>query len=123
MFSPKRDRVRRLLLIIATGFVCLLVVAQAAAQTVTGTLQGTVSDAKGDSVSGADVVVRSVETGAERNLKTNSEGFYIASFLPIGKYTVTATVKGFKTTSREGIEITLNQTRVVDFALEISSVT
>ena len=36
------------------------------AQTVTGTMQGTVSDSKGAVVPGADVVIRNLETGQER---------------------------------------------------------
>lgn len=55
------------------------------AQTVTGTLQGTVSDARGAVISGAQVVVQNAETGQERNLKANSDGFYVASFLPLGR--------------------------------------
>jgi hypothetical protein len=46
----------------------------ASAQTVTGTLRGTVSDSKGAVVPGADVVIRNMETGQERTLKTGSEG-------------------------------------------------
>src|SRR5438132_10611856 len=86
-------------------------------QTVTGTLQGTVADAKGAVVPGADIVLKNTETGLERNLKTNSQGFFIASFLPIGRYTITAAMKGFKTTTTE-VEVALNQTRVIDIALE-----
>jgi hypothetical protein len=60
------------------------------AQTVTGTLQGTVSDSKGAVVPGAEVVVLNAETGQVRNLKTTSDGLYIATFLPLGRYTASA---------------------------------
>lgn len=87
------------------------------AQTVTGTLQGTVTDTTGAVVPGAEVVVRNVETGQERNLKTNSDGSYSAAFLPLGQYTATASGKGFGKVVQEKIEITINQTRVIDFTL------
>lgn len=87
------------------------------AQTVTGTLQGTVSDSKGAVVPGVDIVVRNVETGQERNLATNSDGSYSAAFLPIGRYTVTASGTGFAKVVQENVEVTLNQTRVIDFTL------
>src|SRR4030095_8340698 len=102
--------------------VFLLLPVAVLAQTVTGTLQGTVSDVNRASVPGVEIKVKNMETGQERSLVTNNEGFYVSSFLPIGRYTVTATVKGFKTTVIENVEVTLNSTRVVDFDLEPSSV-
>ena len=91
-----------------------------AAQTVTGTLQGTVSDSKGAVVPGADIVIRNMETGQERNLKTGSEGVYVAPFLALGRYTVTASGPGFSKVAQENIQITLNQTLVVNFELNPS---
>jgi outer membrane receptor protein involved in Fe transport len=104
-------------------FVLLVVPAAALAQTVTGTLQGTVSDSKGAVVPGADVVIRNMETGQERNVKTGGEGVYIASFMPLGRYTVTASGPGFNKVAQENIEITLNKTLLVNFTLNPSSVT
>lgn len=95
----------------------------ASGQTVTGTLQGTVSDSKGAVVPGAEVTVRNAETGQERNLKTNSEGSYTTTFLPIGHYVITASGQGFRPVTQENIEVTLNQTRVVDFTLNPSGIT
>jgi len=93
------------------------------AQTVTGTLQGTVYDTKGAVVPGAEVVVHNLETGQERSLKTNDDGLYSASFLPLGRYKIAASGTGFTTATRENVEVTLNQTRVVDFTLTPSGVT
>src|SRR5215204_6103750 len=101
----------------------LLFAPTAFAQTVTGTLRGTVSDSRGAVVPGAEVVIRNQETGQERNLKTGSDGVYVASFLPLGRYTATAAGAGFSKVAQENIEIALNQTRVIDFTLNPSSVT
>src|SRR5215212_7337356 len=101
----------------------LLVAPATFGQTVTGTLQGTVSDSKGAVVAGADVVIRNLETGQERNIKTNGDGRYDATFLPLGRYVVTASGTGFSKVAQENIEVTLNQTRVVDFTLNPSGVT
>ena len=120
MFSSKT---RTLLL----GLMCLTLLlfypSFSDAQTVTGTLQGTVTDSRGDVIPGADVVVRNLETGQERNLKTSGEGTYLATFLPLGRYTVTASGPGFNKVAQENIEVTLNQTRVINFTLNPSSLT
>ena len=93
------------------------------AQTVTGTMQGTVSDSKGAVVPGADVVIRNLDTGQERTLKTDGNGQYVAPFLPLGRYTVTASGSGFNKVAQESVEVALNQTRVINFTLNPSSLT
>src|SRR5215216_3394288 len=101
----------------------LLVAPATFAQTVTGTLQGTVTDSKGAVIPGAEVVVLNAETGQVRNLKANGEGFYVASFLPLGRYKITASQTGFTAVTQENVEITLNQTRVINLTLNPSGVT
>jgi outer membrane receptor protein involved in Fe transport len=97
---------------------CLLCLAAAApAQTVTGTLQGTVKDPNGAVLPGATVSIRNVETGQERTLTTNDEGSYVATFLPLGTYHVTAAGRGFGSVRREGVEVLLNQNVLADFTL------
>jgi len=87
------------------------------AQTVTGTLQGTVTDMNGAVVPGAEITIHNADTGQERALKTNSDGFYLSPLLPLGRYNVTVSQKGFTKAEKQDIEISLNQTRVVDFTL------
>src|SRR5512138_1977402 len=95
--------------------VILILPAVVVAQTITGTLEGTVHDRNGATVPGAEVLIRNVETGQERKLTTSSDGFYVASFLPIGRYTVNVSISGFSPVLKQDIEVSLNQTRVVDF--------
>src|SRR6058998_1804828 len=106
---------------LAGATLILLLASPGTAQTVTGTLQGTVTDANGAVVPGAEIVLHNVDTGQERTLKTNGEGFYLASFVPLGRYSVSASQKGFAK-AQETIEVTLNQTRVVDFTLKPTGV-
>src|SRR6185312_15399250 len=110
MFHSKSNRRFSFLTLVCAAL--LLLPALAHAQTVTGTMQGVVSDAKGAVVPGAQVIIRNVETGQERTLQTNGEGAYVASFLPLGRYNVTVSSTGFNKVSQENIEVTLNQTRV-----------
>ncbi len=122
MFVPKSNQHRFLFFTLSLALALILLPSLAAAQTVTGTLQGTVNDTKGAVVPGVEIVVTNVETGQERNLKTNDEGVYSASYLPLGRYSVKASGQGFTTATQENIEITLNQTRVMDFTLTPSGV-
>ena len=122
MFWTKTKR-RFMFLTLASTVSLLLLQIPISAQTVTGTLQGTVSDSTGAVVPGVEIVVRNAETGQARNLKTNSEGFYVAAFLPLGRYTITASRPGFSTLTHENIDITLNETRVINFTLNPSGVT
>ncbi|HEX8355211.1 MAG TPA: carboxypeptidase-like regulatory domain-containing protein, partial [Pyrinomonadaceae bacterium] len=97
---------------------CLLCLCAAvSAQTVTGTLQGTVKDPDGAVLPGATVSIRNVETGQERTLNTNEDGSYFAPFLPIGRYHVTAAGRGFGSVRREAVEVLLNQNVLADFTL------
>src|SRR5215813_2817169 len=68
-------------------------------QTVTGTLQGTVTDVNAAVVPGAEITVRNIETGQERNVRTNSDGFYVVSFLQLGLCNVSVAHEGFNTAS------------------------
>ena len=119
MFDLKANR---RLLFLGLMF-ALLCAPSTLAQTVTGTMQGTVSDSKGAVVPGAEVVIRNIETGQERTLKTDGDGQYVAPFLPLGRYTVTASGSGFNKVAQENIEVALNQTRVINFTLNPSSLT
>jgi hypothetical protein len=116
-----RHSLRNLLMTVA--IVILALPGFAAAQTVTGTLQGTVTDKNGAFVPAAEVTVKNVETGQERTLTTNNDGFFVASYVPIGRYTVSVSLKGFNTVLKQDIEVSLNQTRVIDFTLNPSGVT
>ena len=95
----------------------------ALAQTVTGTIEGRVTDQAGAVVLGATVTIQNTETGQTRTVKTNAEGFYSAPFLPLGQYVVSATANGFGTTKQENTKVTLNQTLVINLTLQPATAT
>ena len=101
----------------------LLAPCAAAAQTVTGTLQGAITDAGAGVLPGVTVTATSRETGQQRVTVTNDVGYYVLPFLPIGTYQVSATLAGFQTVVRQGVAITLNETRVENFSLSPATVT
>ncbi len=101
-----------------TLILALATAAAANAQTVTGTLQGTVTDTNGGVLPGVTITITHVDTGTGRVIVTNAEGIYNAPFLQIGRYRVKAALAGFGAVTREGIEVRLNDTRVVDIKLD-----
>lgn len=62
-----------------------------------GTLQGQVVDTSGNPVSGADVVVRSLDQGFERDFTTGANGSFRAQLIPQGSYEVTISSAGNNT--------------------------
>src|SRR5437773_7047227 len=97
--------------------VLFLVAIPLAAQTVTGTLQGIVTDRGGSALPGVTVTARNMETGYERVTLSNEKGYYSAPFLPVGKYRVSAELSGFGTATLNNVGIELNTTTVKNFAI------
>jgi hypothetical protein len=71
------------------------------AQAPVGTISGVVADESGAVIPNAGVKIRNKETGAERDLTSNTEGFFSAAALPAGIYEVRVELKGFRTVVRE----------------------
>ena len=92
------------------------------AQTVTGTMRGTVTDRSGGALPGVTVTMRNVETGLERIVTTDKAGSYNAPYLQIGRYNVQAELSGFGTTRRQNVRVDLNETAVQDFILDPAAV-
>jgi Carboxypeptidase regulatory-like domain len=88
------------------------------AQTVTGTIKGNIVDTADAVVPGVAVEIMNTETGFVRNVVSDNDGNYQATFLPIGKYKVSVEKSGFGKVIRENIEIRLNDTTGVNFRLD-----
>jgi hypothetical protein len=75
-------------------------------------------------VNGAKVTVTNTDRAfVERTLTTNKAGFYAASSLPLGKYSVSITVKGFKTSTISGVVLHASDQLKVDQKLEVGAAT
>jgi hypothetical protein len=85
-----------------------------------GTLTGSVADADGAVLPGADVVALNVSTGVEANAVTNNAGaFNFPSLLP-GNYELTASFPGFQTRIYENIALGTNETLRYNFELAVA---
>jgi hypothetical protein len=113
---------RALILAFLTAASALVATAEAArAQTVTGTLLGTVTDPEQLAIAGATVTIVEIATNATSTISTNSAGYYAAS-LKEGTYRLRITVAGFKAAVFSGVAIPVNGTIRVDARLEVGDV-
>lgn len=93
------------------------------AQTVTGSIRGTVTDRAGAVVAGAQVTATNTGTGVAVTTKTDHSGDYNIQTLPIGTYTVSATKQGFSTTVQNAFTLEIDQIARVDLKLQVGAVT
>ena len=73
------------------------------AQQTTGSILGTVEDAQGAVVVGAQVTAQNSDTGLSRSVQTSSGGDYRVDFLPPGNYELQVTNTGFRSFRQTGI--------------------
>ena len=93
------------------------------AQTVTGAVRGTVTDASGAIVPGATVTAANTATGVKTAASTNESGEYSIRFLQIGNYKLTIEAKGFETAVYGPFALEIDQTAKIDIPLKIGSAT
>ncbi len=91
------------------------------AQSTTAGITGTITDAMGASVPGAQIIVAGEATGLNRQTKSGDLGNYTLALLPPGTYRVTVERQGFRPITRAGVELKIDQTARLDFSLEVGS--
>ncbi|MCL5744796.1 MAG: carboxypeptidase regulatory-like domain-containing protein, partial [Acidobacteria bacterium] len=94
------------------------------AQTIAGSIVGTVRDPGKLGIPGADVTLVQTATGAARSMNTNDRGDFVFSNVLPGEYNLSARAEGFKTGERLAIMLSASETFPVgDIVLEVGSVT
>ncbi|WP_321475666.1 TonB-dependent receptor domain-containing protein [uncultured Paludibaculum sp.] len=92
------------------------------AQSITGSIVGTVSDTSGSPVPAANVQVQNQDTGAARTVVTNEQGNYAATLLPPGRYTVSIAQPGFKPSRIVDLEVRVDRSVRADLSLQLGEV-
>jgi hypothetical protein len=106
---------------------CLVLVAVAAILVVPSPLlaqfhsaiEGTVTDASGAAVAGAQVVLTNQATGVSQTSVSNDVGLFHFPSLGLGTYTLTASKQGFDTFKQENIALAAEETRTVPLVLKV----
>jgi Carboxypeptidase regulatory-like domain len=95
----------------------------AIAQSISASLTGAITDEAGGAVTKAAVTLKSINTGLEFDISTDSKGYYSFLNLPAGDYELKVTANGFQTYTRTGIRIALNEKVRLDLQLKIGAMT
>jgi hypothetical protein len=98
-------------------FVC---VAVASAQVETGQISGTVTDQSGAVIPSATVIIKNVDTNAQRTTHTSATGAYQISGLEPANYQLTVTSTNFKSFAAK-VEVTVGAHLSLDAKLSIST--
>jgi hypothetical protein len=90
-----------------------------AAAQATGAITGLASDASGGALPGVTIEITSRDTSQVRSAVTGADGFYTVPLVNPGVYQVKATLAGFRTTLRENIIVTVNESVRADVAMQV----
>jgi len=98
-------------LAVLTGLTILLAALAWGQGGATGAISGTVQDVTGAVVAGAQVQIINQDTGAvTRSLKSDANGNFIATLLPVAKYTVKINGAGLSEASFKDIDVRITET-------------
>src|SRR5215203_5020479 len=87
----------------------LLLSAAAVAQTVTGTLSGTIVDAQGSVIPGATITIVNEATNDARTALSGTQGDFLVTNLQPGQYTLRVALQSFRTLERKNIVLSAGE--------------
>ncbi len=102
---------------------CSLLLSSIQAQEITARIHGTVTDASGGGVPGADVKATNTLTQVPYTTTTEADGTFRFLALPVGTYDVTVTKSGFRTFTSRGIALVLNEDYNLAAQLQVGQLT
>jgi hypothetical protein len=88
-------------------------------QTDRGTITGTVADASGAVIPGANVTAINKETSAKFETISTETGNYTLTQLPVGGYDISVELPGFKRSVRQGVTVLSSTVLRIDVSLEV----
>jgi len=88
-------------------------------QDINASLSGSVTDPSNAAIPGAKLTLKNDATGFQSNFVSDATGEFTFRNLTPGKYSLSATANGFKSTTQRGIELAVNQSARVTVHLPI----
>ena len=112
---------KRFIAILSVTGMLLFAAAISRAQTVTGSIGGTVTDSTGAVVPNATVTVKNIATGVQTTTRSNQNGIYNFQFLPIGSYNVIGNAAGFAKITIGPLRLEIDQIAKIDIKLQVGT--
>jgi hypothetical protein len=88
-----------------------------------GAVDGTVVDADSRPIPGVSVTLTEGQTGYIRTVVSDAQGRFAAPAMPVGSYTVDASLPGFSPFKRAGVTVSVGRTETVQVKLAVGTVT
>ena len=101
----------------------MLAAPMAYGQLTTADILGTVTDSTGAAIPNAQITVTNVDTRQARTTTSNASGDYDVTLLPVGKYSVTVSITGFKTSTTNNLAVEAGDRARADVKLEVGGST
>src|SRR5258706_7572354 len=86
-------------------------------------VSGTVTDATGAIISGAQVSIKNIATGSSKDVTADASGFYTVPNLPAGVYEVRVTAAGFSTALQSNLTLAVGAQQLVNSPVKIGTTT
>ena len=99
----------------------MLLPVMAFGQSLNSSISGTVTDASGAVVPGAELTLTSVQRQMSNKSTSGSDGLYSFPNLVPGNYELKVVAKGFKPTIQKGLSVTVSQLARVDVRLDVGT--
>jgi hypothetical protein len=101
-------------------FVPLLVLMTTSSAMAQSTFNGFMVDADGGALPGVSVILVNLNTGVVREGTSNGQGLFNLPGLEPGTYSITTTLPGFATETRDGVALGINQTLSLDITMALA---
>ncbi len=92
------------------------------AQVSAASLTGLITDSTGAVTANATVTVTNKATNVSQSTKTDGSGYYTFPTLPVGVYSISVELQGFKKAVSDDVTLAVGQKARLDFALEVGQV-
>ena len=115
VLRPSLHRMLLLLVALLASSLCV------SAQSVLGSITGTIHDSTGAAIPNAQIVLRRTETNTDRTVTSDGSGKYNAINIEAGTYDVTASAEGFSDTLGKGVVLQARQEIRYDVTLSVTA--
>lgn len=109
--------------LVVIGILFSLLLPLGYAQSLTGTLTGTVTDASGAVIPNAKITLKNEGSGDIRRSVSNSDGFFTFAAVPAGMYEVSIEAPGFLVYQLSSLSIQASERRNLDVGMKVGSTT